>query len=208
MITAVRRSPLARGQLALGAVVSHEAGWEVTESFGDERAERQLLLGSVGMADVTPRAKVDVRGGIDDAFLPADGASVARVASDWGLVLARPGAEAELAPAMEAAAAPGTMVTDATHLYCGIAIAGPAVSDSLARLTSWDPRTLANGSATAAPIADVPAIVVRRDLTVLLFELYVATESGRYVWETILEVVRPLGGGPIGWTALRSEGWR
>jgi hypothetical protein len=50
--------------------------------------------------------------------------------------------------------------------------------------------------------------MVRRDLPVPLLEVYVGSEFGRFVWETLLEVVRGLGGGPVGWSGLRAEGWR
>ena len=77
------------------------------------------------------------------------------------------------------------MVTDATHLFAGYALCGPALPELLARTSGWNPATLAPGAATGAPIADVRAIVVRRDLEVPVLEVYVATELARYVWETL-----------------------
>ena len=55
---------------------------------------------------------------------------------------------------------------------------------------------------------DVRALIVRRDLSVPVCEVYVATEYARYVWEALSSVVAGLGGAPVGWQALRAEGWR
>ena len=87
------------------------------------------------------------------------------------------------------------MVTDATHLFVGFALAGPELPEVLARLTSWDPASLAEGEATGAPIGDVRAVVVRRDLPLPVLEAYVATEFARYAWETVLDAVSAGGRG-------------
>jgi glycine cleavage system aminomethyltransferase T len=109
---------------------------------------------------------------------------------------------------MQADMGASAMVTDVTHLYAGFALAGLSLPDALARLTAWDPWTLDAGEATGAPIADVRAIVVRREASVPLLEVWVAMEFARYAWRSILEVVERLGGEPVGWEALRGQGWR
>lgn len=203
--TPVRRTPMSRLHAAAGARFELEAGWEIPVAYEGEPPHART---SVGLADLTPRAKVDVRGTVD-APLGALGAGlVARLAPDWALVLDEPGAEAALVPALEAAAGPDAMVTDATHLFAGLALVGPMVEEALSRLTSWDPATLAPGRATGAPVGDVRAVIARRDLGVPVMEVFVATEFGRYAWETLLTVVDLLGGGPVGWDALRAVGWR
>ena len=138
---------------------------------------------------------------------PSATRSSARIARDWALVLGPPGAEANLVRRLEEAAGAGSMVTDATHLFAGFALCGPRLSDLLHRVTAWHPATLAVGSGTGAPIADVRAVVVRRDLPLPTMEVYVGTEHGRYVWETLLDVAEGLGGGAVGWSALREAGW-
>jgi glycine cleavage system aminomethyltransferase T len=202
---AVGRSPAARLAALAGAVFVEESGWELPASFGDDAAERDAIRHAVAIADVTARAKVEVRGRLDRA-LPGD-ALVARIARDWTVVLGGPGEETRLLAAAERAAAAGAMVTDATHLFAGFALAGPRLSDLLARTSSWDPATLSPGEAAGAPIVEIPSLMLRRDLAVPMLEAYVATESGRYAWETLAGVVTALGGGPVGWQALRAEGW-
>jgi heterotetrameric sarcosine oxidase gamma subunit len=203
----IRRSPLSRMHADLGAVLEDEAGWELVASYGDVADERARVRDGIGLVDVTARGKVDVRGSLDDALSVAGDVLSARIADDWALVLAEPGGEDVLVLKLESAAKPGAMVTDVTHLFVGFALAGPALSNVLARLTSWDPNSLAAGEATGAPIADVRAVVARRDLEVPVLEVYVAAEFARYAWETVLDAVRRTGGGPVGWRALRAEGW-
>ncbi len=191
----------------LGATVDTEAGWELVGDYGDEGGERAMLATAVAVVDVTARAKVDVRGELDGALPAAGDAITARIARDWALVLGEPGGEEVLLPKMEQAAGDGSMVTDATHLFAGFALAGPRLHDALVRLTSWDPASLPAGAATGAPIADVRAVVVRRDLDLDVLEVFVAAEFARYAWETILDAAERVGGGPAGWRALRAGGW-
>jgi glycine cleavage system aminomethyltransferase T len=205
---AIRRSPVARLSSRHGAVFVEEGGWEVPASYGDDAAERQAIRGRVAIADITARSKVDLRGDLPEAiFVPAD-AIVARISKEWAVLFGEPNAEAELMRAVEPLAGPRTMVSDATHLFAGVALAGPDLPDAIERATSWDPGTLAPGEATGAPIAEVQALLVRRDLLVPVLEVYVATELARYVWETLSGIVSGLGGAPVGWQALRAEGWR
>lgn len=207
MRTAIRRSPTTRLSSRRGAVFVEEAGWEIPASYGDDAAERAVIRDRVAIADITARAKVDLRGRLPAAIpLPA-ATVVARISAEWTVVLGGPDAETRLIRAIEPAAGPGAMVTDVTHLFAGFAIAGPDLPAVLERTTSWDPSTLAPGEATGAPIAEVRALMVRRDLSVPVFEVYVATEYARYVWETLSGVVSGLGGAPVGWQALRAEGW-
>jgi glycine cleavage system aminomethyltransferase T len=188
-------------------VFVEEAGWEIPSSYGDDEAERAAIRDRVAIADVTARAKVDVRGRIPDALpSPAD-TVLARISPGWVVMLGAPDAETRLIRAIEPLAGSGAMVTDVTHLFAGFALAGPDLAGVLERTTSWDPSTLAPGEATGAPIVEVRALMVRRDLPVPLLEIYVATEYARYVWEALSGVVAGLGGAPIGWHALRGEGW-
>lgn len=208
MKVAIRRSPAARLSSRRGAVFVEEAGWEIPASYADDAVERALVRDRVAIADITARAKVDLRGDLPETlFLPA-GAIVARIWRGWALVLGEPNAEAALMRAVEPLAGPRTVVTDATHLFAGFALAGPGLPDVIGRTTSWDLTTLGAGDAAGAPIVEVPALMVRRDLPVPLLEVYVAMEFARFVWETLSGVVGDLGGGPIGWQVLRAEGWR
>lgn len=202
------RSPLASIHAVLGADVVIEGGAEVVRSYGDPDGERAVAANGIGVADITVRAKIDVRGDADRALSPVPADVVARITGDWALLFSPPGSVTERIASMQAAAGTSAMVTDVTHLHAGFALAGPSLPDALARLTAWDPSTLDAGTATGAPIADVRAIVVRREASVPLLEFWVAMEFARYAWRSVLKVVERLGGEPVGWEALREKGWR
>jgi len=202
------RSPLASIHAAFGSDVTIEGGAEIVRSYGDPERERAALSDTVGLADITVMSKIDVRGDVDPALSPALDDGVARIAKDWAVVFAAPGPVTDRVAAMQAAVGTTAMVTDVTHLYAGFALAGPSLWEALARLTSWDPSGLDVGGATGAPIADVRAIVRRREASVPTVEVWVAMEFARYAWRSILEVVERMNGEPVGWDALREQGWR
>ncbi|MGZ5295359.1 MAG: hypothetical protein ACXWYT_00395 [Actinomycetota bacterium] len=204
----VLRSPLMSLHRVNGAMTQVEGGAEVVRSYGDTDAERVNLTDAVGVADISVRGKIDLRGRIDGLFEPGADDVVARIAEDWTLVFAPPGPVTERVTSMASRAGHGAMVTDVTHLYAGFALAGPALPEVVARLTSWDPATLEPGDATGAPIAAVRAIVVRRQTSLPILEISVAMEFARYAWRSISDVVERLGGGPVGWDALHEQGWR
>jgi glycine cleavage system aminomethyltransferase T len=206
--TPILRSPLMSIHRANGAITQIDDGAEVVRSYGDTDVERAFITGTVGVADITVRGKIDLRGRLDGLVEPRANEVVARIAEDWTLVFAPPGPMTERVSSMASRAGHHALVTDVTHLYAGFALAGPALPEVVARLTSWDPATLEPGGATGAPIADVRAIVVRRQTTLSLLEIFVAMEFARYAWRSICDVVERLGGGPIGWDALHEQGWR
>jgi glycine cleavage system aminomethyltransferase T len=205
---AIRRSPAARLSARRGAVFVEEAGWEIPASYGGDAAERAAIRDRVAIADITARAKVDLRGELPELLPVPPGAVAARISREWAVVLGVPDADAGLLRAMEPLAGARTIVTDATHLFAGFALAGPGIADVIERATSWDLATLAPGEATGAPIVEIPALMARRDLVAPVLEAYVGTEYGRYAWETLSALVVGLGGEPVGWQALRAEGWR
>jgi glycine cleavage system aminomethyltransferase T len=202
------RSPLASIHAAFGSDVTIEDGAEVVRSYGDPDRERAALSDTIGLADVTVMSKIDIRGDLEPALASAHVDGGGRIAKDWAVVFAAPGPAADRVAAMQAAVGTAAMVTDVTHLYAGFALAGPSLWDALARLTSWNPSGLDVGSATGAPIADVRAIVRRREASVPVMEIWVAMEFARYAWRSLLEVVERLGGEPVGWDPLRDLGWR
>lgn len=221
----VRRSPAHRRHLDLGAEFVTEARWEIPASYGPEENERQVIEGGLAIADITARSKVDLRGAIDlplsslaeappgaISVATADGSAagrmhLARVGSEWAIVLAEPdGGERCLTAVERAADGYEVLVTDVTGLYAGFALAGPRALELLSRLTALDLSGLRAGTCSAARVAEIPGILVRTAHDGIV-ELYVGSEYGRYAWETLLEVGEGLGGAPVGWNALRARGW-
>jgi heterotetrameric sarcosine oxidase gamma subunit len=206
--TAIRRSPAARLSSRRGAVFVEEAGWEIPVSYGNDATERAAIRDRVAIVDITARAKVDIRGRIPETLTSPADTVLARISAEWVVLLGAPDAEGRLIRAIEPGAAAGAMVTDVTHLFAGVALAGPALPELIERATSWDLSTLPAGAATGAPIAEIRALLVRRDLPFPALEVFVAMEFGRYLWETLSGIVSGLGGAPVGWETLRAEGWR
>lgn len=207
----VMRSPINAIHLQHGGRLSRSDGWEIPRDYGDLERERAAIREGLGLADITARGKLDIRGAVDTALgtLPqTHGAALARVSRNWALVLTPPaglGASLEL---MKRAAGSETMVTDATSIYAGIALLGPRVDDLLLRLIGIDPATLRPGDCLATQMLRVPAILLRRELPLNIVETYVPAEFARYAWDAVFEVARPLAPEAVGWDGLQAEGWR
>ncbi|HET7870375.1 MAG TPA: hypothetical protein VFM85_08665 [Actinomycetota bacterium] len=221
----VKRSPTHRLQELLGAHFMREAGWEIPVSYGSVDEERRAIHTGLAIADITARGKIDLRGEIDPALasltpshsletgrlMSADGAEPAlilRLSHDWALTLCEAGSTESWFSSVESVSKPEvTMVTDVTSLYSGFGLLGPRRIDLLARLTGFDLSMLEPGTCAATRVAEIAAIVLRRDTLDDAIELYVGSEFGRYAWETLLEAGRRLEARPAGWEALRAEGW-
>lgn len=207
----VMRSPLTEQHRRLGAQLAVQDGWELPLGYGAVERERQAIREGLGIADISARGKVDVRGAVDSSLarLPQTrGAQLARLSRDWALVLTPPGGLEPSLQLMEQSADRAAMVTDATSIYAGIALLGPRVPDLLLRLTAIDPATLTPGAGVATQMLRIPTILLRRDLPVTVVEAYVGSEFARYAWEAVFTVGHPLDPIPVGWDALQAEGWR
>ena len=207
----VMRSPLTEPHRRLGAESAVRDGWEVPLSYGDVERERRAIREGLGIADITARGKIDLRGAVDSSLanlLQTRNAQLARFSRDWALVFTPAGSLKSALHVMERAADRLTMVTDATSIYAGIAMLGPRVPDLLMRLTAIDPSQLTAGHSIATQMLRIPAILLRRDLPVMVVEAYIASEFARYAWEAIFTAGHPLEPNPVGWDALRAEGWR
>jgi len=224
-VAPVRRSPAHRLQAALGARFAIEASWEIPASFGRE-AEREAVRSGAAIADITARAKVDLRGDVEKALsrlagtppavrsvVTPDGTGsermhVARLGFQWALLLAEPSlGEGPLAAAEAAVAGDESMVTDVTGGFAGFALGGPKAIELLSRLTAFDLADLAPGTCAATRVAEVSGILVHARSPGGIIELYVSSEYGRFAWETLQSVGEVVGGVPVGWEALRAEGW-
>lgn len=205
------RSPAHRLHAGIGAAFRSDAGWEIPASYGDPDVERARLTEAVGVCDISARGKVDVRGSFDGLGVAPGAGLEARISDVWALLLTEPGGAEPAVTGLEAHLGPGAMVTDVTHLYSGIAVAGPLAWRLFERLTPFDVTSVPAGEAVGARVADLRGVVVRRDLPdvpEVVLELYVGSESGRFVWQTLLDEASEIGGGAVGWDGLREGGWR
>lgn len=208
---ALMRSPIGAHHRQRGATFAIEDGWEVARLYHDVERERTAIRENLAIGDITARGKIDLRGSVESplASLPQTrGAALARVSRNWALVFTPPAGLASALTLMEGLASPETMVTDATSIYAGIALLGPRVQNLLSRLTAVDPSMLLPGHCLATQLLRLPAILLRRDLPLMVVEVYVPSEFASYAWEAIFDVAHPLAPEAAGLDALRAEGWR
>jgi aminomethyltransferase len=210
-IAPVMRSPMNEIHRRLGGELVVQSGWELPRRYQDVGVERQAITNALGIADITARGKIDVRGAVDSSLnaLPQTrGATLARISRSWALVLTPATGLTSAIETLTASADQKTMITDATSIYAGIALLGPGVPELLLRLTAIDPSELSPGDAVATQMLRIPTVLFRRELPIIAVEAYVPSEFGRYAWESMFEVAQPLGPEPVGWDALAAEGWR
>lgn len=180
---ATARSPMERQAEEAGATFELRDGWNLAVSYPGESANRP-----VGFADSSHMPKVEVHGahGIELGLAERrDGAWWCPVTPERALVIG--------------AAVPGIDVTTA---YAALTITGPLSRELFARFCALDlrpqsapPRAFRPGS-----VARTPGFVLREngDRFLMLF----GWALGRYMWETVADAARHLGGGPIGIDAL------
>jgi glycine cleavage system aminomethyltransferase T len=137
------------------------------------------------------------------------------IADGWEFAAEFDGRAAELARARAAVG-----VADLSHLpkpppiepshesahFAAFELVGPRVEELLRQLTSIDVSAGAfpPGQSAHAGVARIPAILFRPNRSTLpRVQLWCAREYGQYLWETLLDRARSLGGGELG-----AEAWR
>ena len=126
------------------------------------------------------------------------------------LLLTPAGVATDAAAAIQSGPAVGLQdacayAVDVTSGLCGVAIAGPATQDLMSRITEVDTssRALPDLSCIQSRFADVQGLLLRRDVNgIAMYQLYAGREFGEYLWETLAETAREVGGGPAGTEAL------
>ena len=219
---AVMRSPAHRLHASMGAVFEDHGSWQVPARYGSAEAETEAMRSTLGYADVSAQGKVHLSGAVEPWIRLLTGGSlvplksapagpngiVARVAREWAVAIVSPSSEGDVLAKLDGAGGAGAMATDMTSSMSGFLVAGPRLSDLLARTLTLDLSEVRAGTCAAAAWARIPAIVVGLDLGSPAVELYVGSEYGRYAWQTLRDMCVKLGGSPVGWAAIESAGWR
>jgi sarcosine oxidase subunit alpha len=184
------------------------------ETFGDPGEEAVRIRSAVGLQDVSPLGKLDVKGSGADGRL----SQCARLESVRAALLHKPGHALLLtAPRRESmvrdsltgvfAGSPGCVhITDVTSALTALALVGPRATELLAGLTSIDlrPRTLRDRTSADCTVAHVHATIYRSDWgEVPAYLVLVGREVGEYVWSTIQHAGGKLGLTPFGTAAER-----
>jgi sarcosine oxidase subunit alpha len=215
---AVHRSPLHHWHVARGARFAECDGWQVPLAYADPRDEVGAARSGVGLADVSPFAKLSLRGPGVPALaaalgnlaprrvLPVAGGLACRLSEQCLYLLASSTSKASLAQRI---ASPAEIEQiDVTSAYAGFVVIGQNVEPLIRRLTAFDVSISAfpDGACAETELAGVRALLVRPARAVPEIAVYVAWDVGEYVWESILHAGRDLGIVPVGWEAMISLG--
>lgn len=228
-----RRSALHAAHVAAGARMGEDDGWQRPEGYAGIEDELRTVRSGVGLADVSPAAKLDVRG--NDALsaiarrlsLPAPVTGTVThlsppVSTRNGLLCCLTPLHARLFVPADAAARVAARwarahaadthpvrarLTDVTSAYTVIQVSGPRSRELLRKLTALDLGTEAFPDLTCAQtgIAGVHAMILRADVRALLsFQVCCGREFGAFVWDALLDAGREFGARPVGLAALRT----
>jgi heterotetrameric sarcosine oxidase gamma subunit len=220
------RTPMERRARAAGASFGRRDGWNVAVGYGDPDRERQWIGQTVGFADRSSLAKLElqaepavlgsvVAAASDDLELKLGTASLANgtwwcpVTPSRVLVLAESSVAGELRGTIDDAVAraggaadPTITVLELTSALAGLTLAGPGANELLARFCAIDVRAAAMPVAAFRPgsVARTPGYVLREREDRLL--LLVGWALGEYLWDVVADAAEHLGGGPVGADAL------
>ena len=229
----IRRSALHAAHVAAGARMGEHDGWQCPEGYAGIEDELRTVRGGVGLADVSPAAKLDVRG--NDTLsaiarrlsLPAPVTGTVThlsppVSTRNGLLCCLTPLHARLFVPADAAARVATRwarahaadthpvrarLTDVTSAYTVVQVSGPRSRELLRKLTALDIGAEAFPDLACAQtgIAGVHALILRADVRALLsFQVCCGREFGAFVWDAILGAGREFGAHPVGLAALRT----
>jgi heterotetrameric sarcosine oxidase gamma subunit len=217
----VARTPMERDARAAGARFELRDGWNVAVGYTSHEQELEAARRGAGWADVSHFGTLEIHAAPDDleaivsqvAGAPLELGTASRVNDAWWLpvtreravVVCEPSAVGGLRERLEEAAAGASQtvsVIDATTKYAAMAIVGPLAREVFARFTALDLRPAATPVHAFRPgsIARGPGLLVREGEERYLFLFGWAL--GQYMWETVSDAARHLGGSPIGLDAL------
>jgi heterotetrameric sarcosine oxidase gamma subunit len=218
----VARSPMEHAARAAGGRFETRDGWNVAVGYASLEQEREACRRAAGWADVSHLGKLEIHASADDlAAIVADAAgdaalelgSATRAADAWwlpltherALVVCEASAVAGLRERLEAAAGnasrPVTIV-DATSKYAALTLVGPLAREVFARFSAIDlrPQVLPVAGFRPGSIARSPGLLVREGDD--RFLLMIGWALGQYLWQTVADAGRHLGGAPVGLEAL------
>jgi len=190
MIT--KRSALYHHHRTVGAWFVEHHGWELPGRFAAPEAEAAQVLGGVGLADLSYRAKFETQSEPVQSWW--------RLGAGRYLVIGEPHSE----PLAEARGSAGFV--DVTSVYANLLLAGPRSKHVLGKLSSLNTsgESLPNLSCAQASVAHVHAIVLREDLMeVPAFHLLVTRDYAESVWEALAQAGEEFALRPFGLEALR-----
>jgi glycine cleavage system aminomethyltransferase T len=198
---AVAHSPMERLARDAGARFEVRDGWNVAVEFGAGGAGSAGNGDTVGWADVSHLAKVELQGSSDTIQELPFGTAVRRDDAWWCRLTQTRAVVIGKRPQLS-----GTDdldVLDVTCNFAALTLVGPLARETFARFCALDlrPKVTPVNALRPGSIGRQPGIVIREDEERYLFLFGWAT--GEYMWSVVADAGTHLGGGPVGVDALR-----
>jgi sarcosine oxidase subunit gamma len=200
----VRETALAALHTSLEPSWTTINGMRVPARFESEGDVRDLAI-----ADLSCFAKAGLKGPRAAVWLAERGIAVPPRANTWtGDLIARLGEsefflEGDVARKVAEASSQG--VYPVPRQDTAISLSGKRVNEVLLQICSVDFAALDRDVLVMTSMAGVPVLVIpqQRD-GVPLTRIWADPTFGPYLWETLLEIVQELGGGPAGLESLQT----
>ena len=198
---AVAHSPMERPARDAGARFEVRDGWNVAVEFGAGGAGSAGNGDTVGWADVSHLAKVELQGSSDTIQELPFGTAVRRDDAWWCRLTQTRAVVIGKRP--ELSGTDDLDVLDVTCNFAALTLVGPLARETFARLCALDlrPKVTPVNALRPGSIGRQPGIVIREDEERYLFLFGWAT--GEYMWSVVADAGTHLGGGPVGVDALR-----
>jgi glycine cleavage system aminomethyltransferase T len=198
---AVAHSPMERPARDAGARFEVRDGWNVAVEFGAGGADSAGSGDTVGWADVSHLAKVELQGSSDTIQELPFGTAVRRDDAWWCRLTQTRAVVIGKRP--ELSGTDDLDVLDVTCNFAALTLVGPLARETFARFCALDlrPKVTPVNALRPGSIGRQPGIVIREDEERYLFLFGWAT--GEYMWSVVADAGTHLGGGPVGVDALR-----
>lgn len=198
---AVAHSPMERPARDAGARFEVRDGWNVAVEFGAGGAGSAGNGDTVGWADVSHLAKVELQGSSDTIQELLFGTAVRRDDAWWCRLTQTRAVVIGKRP--ELSGTDDLDVLDVTCNFAALTLVGPLARETFARFCALDlrPKVTPVNALRPGSIGRQPGIVIREDEERYLFLFGWAT--GEYMWSVVADAGTHLGGGPVGVDALR-----
>jgi sarcosine oxidase, subunit alpha len=238
-VAAQRLSPLHYKHLALKATMREYDGWLRPQSYGaPAEVEAEKALRHVGLCDISPVQKLDIKGGNIDVFLEgvltakavprsasevsaspgtSDGpAYTCRLTKEHALMVGQPNQQQPIRSPLDAqgfAATGRCYLTSLTSVLAGLNVVGPSSARLLSELTQLDLSSHRERAQWCAEggFAKVRSIIVRTGST--SFDLFFGRDYAEYMWDELVHLgtkysISPFGVAAYGLIHERKEATR
>lgn len=220
-MTFTRMSPVSHAQHGLSPRMGDVQGMEVALAFGDVAQEGRNLQ-QLGVCDVSCFARFGIKGPGAQAWLTGLGVEIPAVANSWAqqangalvlrlgnsefLVEDQPGSS--LCQTLQAADANGAGLYKVTRYDAAVILSGREAQNLLTELCTLDlsERGLPGHALVMTQMAGISVTLLRQPLNGAgVYRIWCDGTYGPYLWETLFDIAKELGGGAVGLSSHYKE---